>query len=251
MSAISRIVLFSTLWGALGVTANCIAADSPRIVNGASQPAEKFAFILFWNEDDENTQRMAAELKASSAVQSKRATWSNVNLKDQTNRSIVERFQVGRAPMPLVLCVAPNGAVTAAMTDEVTDELVESALVTPAMAECMKALQDNKLVIVHVKRDAELALPKGAVRFAADPLFRDRTAVVELLVDDAEETRFLAEMEIDPQLVTTSVLAILAPPGGLAGKFSASATKEQIAAELHGAGKCCADPKCKHNKKGK
>jgi hypothetical protein len=44
---------------------------------------------------------------------------------------------------------------------------------------------------------------------------------------------------------------VLAPPGVLVGKFPASATSDQIGAALHAAGKCCNDPNCKHNQKGK
>ena len=251
MRATTKIAFQLAMWSGFGIAVSCFAEDATRVAAPVRRPAEKFAFVLFWNEDSVSTQRMAANLSACAAVQSNRATWSNVNIKDPASRAVVEKFQVGRAPMPLVLCVAPNGAVTAAMTEEVTEELAEAALVTPVMADCMLALQDGKIVIIHVKRDSKLPLPKGAQRFAADPMFRDRTVVVELLIDDPHEARFLHEMEIDPRLLSDSMLAILAPPGGLAGKFAASATKEQIAAELHGAGKCCADPTCKHNKKGK
>jgi hypothetical protein len=36
----------------------------------------------------------------------------------------------------------------------------------------------------------------------------------------------------------------------LVGKFGPAVTKDEIAAALHAAGKCCNDPNCKHNKKG-
>jgi hypothetical protein len=35
----------------------------------------------------------------------------------------------------------------------------------------------------------------------------------------------------------------------MVGKFPATATKAQLASELHAAGKCCDDPNCKHNHK--
>jgi hypothetical protein len=158
---------------------------------------------------------------------------------------------VERAPMPLVICVAPNGAVTAGITRQaITDEIVENALVTPAMAEATKALQDKKIVVIQVKRDAQQAMPAGAVDFMADPLFSARTTAVSVQLDDAAESRFVREMEIKPEEVADSMIVVLAPPGALVGKYPSGVTKDQIGDALHAAGKCCNDPNCKHNKKG-
>ena len=41
--------------------------------------------------------------------------------------------------------------------------------------------------------------------------------------------------------------ALLAPPGVLIGKYNSAATKNEVMAALHKAGKCCDDPNCKHN----
>src|SRR3972149_3549031 len=64
------------------------------------------------------------------------------------------------APMPLVLCLAPNGAITGAFTKQFTQDAVDKALVTPAMTAYMKALQDDKIVVVHVKPAANASLPR-------------------------------------------------------------------------------------------
>jgi hypothetical protein len=114
-----------------------------------------------------------------------------------------------------------------------------------------KALQDKKIVILHIRPTSEAALPVGAADFAADSDFQARTTVVRLAVGDAEESRFLADLELRPENVTDSMVVVMAPPGVLVGKFNASATKAEIAAKLHAAGKCCDDPNCKHNQKAK
>jgi hypothetical protein len=217
----------------------------------ASGQAQKFTFILFWKEDNAATQKMAATLKAAVAQRSERAAWTAANLTDPAAKSLVERHGVSRAPMPLVLCVAPNGAITGAFTKQFTQDAVDQAIVTPAMTAYMKALQQEKIALVHVKPNANAPLPRGAIDFIGDPAFQARTVVVSFTVDDPAERRFLREMEIDPAAVRGSVVSVLAPPGVFVGKYSASVTKDQIAAELHAAGQCCEDPNCKHNKKAK
>jgi len=228
-------------------------ANSVRIAtaNPAVEQVPKFSLILFWKENNAATQGMAEALKSAVAKRSQRAEWTSVNVSDSANRAIVERYQVSRAPMPLILCVAPNGAITGGITRQVTDEAVERVLVTPAMADSTKALQEKKIVVIHVKQDAQSPLPYGAVELTADAAFKARTTVVSVVLGDPAESRFVTDMEIKPADVTGSMLVVLGPPGVLVGKFPANVTKDQLTAALHAAGKCCDDPNCKHNQKGK
>lgn len=214
----------------------------------AQQP--KFTFILFWKENNPTTLGLSESLKSAVAARTDRAECVSVNVSDAANRATVEKYQVDRAPMPLVLCVAPNGAITGVITRQFSEEAVDRALVTPIMADAAKALQDKRIVVVHVKPNAQSPLPAGAADFIADPAFQTRTTLLEFVVADAAENRFLQDMEIRAADVSGSLVVVLAPPGMLVGKFPANATREQIAAALHAAGKCCDDPNCKHNHKG-
>lgn len=209
----------------------------------------KFTFILFFKENDPATQSMADALKGALSTRAQRAEWNSVNINDATNRAIVDRYHVERAPMPMVLCIAPNGAVMGA-TRQISDQAVEHLLATPAMTEATKALQDKRIAVIHLKPDARQPLPAGAAAFMADPMFKERTTEINLVVSDPEEARFLKEMDVRPETVTDSVVVILAPPGVLVGTFPATTTAEQIAEAMHAAGKCCNDPNCKYNQKG-
>lgn len=239
----------------LGVAANRGAAQSPKEVRVATAvPAvshsPKFRLILFWKEDNATTREMTDALQRAVAQRSQRAECISVNVNDASQRPIVDRYHAERAPMPMVLCVAPNGAVTGGITRQITDEAIEKVLVTPAMTEATKALQDKRIVVIHTKRDPRIALPAGAAGFVADPAFKERTTVVNVGLDDPVEARFVKEMEFKPEEVSDSMVVVLAPPGVLVGKYQGTVTADTIAADLHAAGKCCNDPNCKHNKKG-
>jgi hypothetical protein len=232
-----------------------LAQEGPRVANLPSQPqaaeaGPKFTFLLFWKENNAATQAMATTLKSGLPTRPQQTEWTAVNVTDPANKELVERYKVSRAPMPLLMCVADNGAITGAVPDRINDKTIDKLLVTPTMTQCMKALQDGKLVLVHVKADDQAVVPKGATDFAADPSFKDRTTMVSFHRDDPSEKRFLADMQIDAKS-QGSLVSLLAPPGVLVGKYADGISKDQIAAELHAAGKCCDDPNCKHNKKGK
>jgi hypothetical protein len=226
---------------------------SPRVARipeaQGSEEAPKFTFIMFWKENNPSTQQMTEVLKLGVAKRSARAEWKAVRVNDAANRELVEKYQMSRMPMPATLCVAPNGAITSVFMRQLNDQGVERALVTPAMAEVTKALQDKKIVLLHIKPSPDTPLPAGGTNFVADADFALRTTVVDLVVSDPTEARFLTDMKLKTTDVRDSVMVVMAPPAVLVGKFPATTTKEQIATQLHAAGKCCEDPNCKHNQK--
>ncbi|MEX0612472.1 MAG: hypothetical protein WD229_10160, partial [Pirellulales bacterium] len=174
-------------------------SSAPTVTSIAHKQAPQFSFILFWKQQDAHTQQFAETLQSAVAKRSERANLTSVDIKDQANRAVVDHYGVNRAPMPLAVCVADNGAVTGVFTRRPNDEAVERALVTSAMAEVTKALQDKKIVVVHVKPTAKSSLPAGAVEFTADPAFRARTKIIDVVISDPNESRFLADMEISPR----------------------------------------------------
>jgi Thioredoxin-like domain len=211
--------------------------------------APRFTYMLFWKQQDANTQQFSETIQASAAKRGDRVNFTAVDLKDPANQNVVAHYGVSRAPMPLAICVADNGAVTGVFTRKPNDAALERALVTSAMAEATKALQDKKIVVVHVKASPDAQLPTGAADFVAEPDFQTRTTVIDVLLGDPAESRFVADMQIKPQDISDSMLVIMAPPAALVGKFASTATRDEIVTKLHAAGKCCNDPNCKHNKK--
>jgi hypothetical protein len=211
----------------------------------------QFTYLLFHKQNDVATQQFAETIRKGVARRPTATSWKAVDVSEPANASLVAKFGVSRAPMPLALCVAENGAITAVFTRRPTDEGLDRAIVTPAMVDVTKALQDKKIVVVHVKAVQESPLPAGATEFTLDPAFKARTVVIDVLADDPAEQRFLTDMEFAPSSVRESSVVVMAPPAALVGKFAAGATMSEIASKLHAAGKCCNDPNCKHNKKAK
>ncbi len=215
----------------------------------AAKQAPPFTYMLFWKQNDANTQQFAETIRTAAAKRSERANWRSIDVNDQANQAVVAQYGVSRAPMPLALCVAKNGAITAVFTRRPNDAALDRALVTPAMVDVTKALQDKKIVVVHVKPRQDAPLPFGAFELTKDPAFQDRVTVVDVVVNDPAESRFLTDMEFNAASVRDSSVVVMAPPGVLVGKFASTATKDEIGEKLHAAGKCCNDANCKHNKK--
>jgi hypothetical protein len=226
-----------------------MAAEPLKAQQTLDQSAEqqKYTFLLFYREDNQATRSMAQALRAGLAQRSGEASMCYVSVADPAEQAIVKRFGVARAPLPFTLAVAPNGAVTAIVSQKITDAQIASAFVTAGMAECMKAMQDRKLVLVCVQTSARSQTPAAVVEFQNDPEFKDRLKAISVQSSDRAEAPFLKQMEIEPATLKGPTVVFLAPPAVLVGKFTTSSTKAEMVAALHAAGKCCEDPNCKHN----
>ena len=173
-------------------------------------------------------------------------SWATVQISDPAQRAVAERFKVTRAPMPMVIALHPNGAITGAFQMRATPEALAQCIVSPKKAECMAALQQNQLVLICLQTQAEQPLPAGVSEWVADPHFAQRTRVVTLAMSDPAEAGFLTEMQINLKQNAPATV-FLAPPGVMVGKFTTAATKQHLAAKLADAGRCCEEENCKHN----
>lgn len=235
----------------LALDVSRVAAQEPMNPHQVLEQASvhnRYTFLIFYREDSAATRAMAQSVNGTIAQRPGAASATYVLTSDPGNRPLVDRFGLGRAPMPLTVAIAPNGAMTGIFPTKVTDEQLAGSFVTPSMAGCMKAMQSGKLVLLCVQNSPVDVLPQGVRDFQADPQFATRVAVVPLPVAEPSEAPLLKELQIDVQQPGHATTVFMAPPGVLVGKFSASTSKDELATALHKAGKCCDDPHCKHNK---
>jgi len=226
---------------------NTIASPTEQYLQQSATDG-KFTFILFYREVDAATQTMAAAVKEQLASESNRATMTSVRVDDAAEAGIVHRFGVSRAPMPMLVAVGPNGAMTGLFPRNANLDTISNAFVSPTMMQCMKHLQDGKLVFVFVHSDEQPEIPLGVQGFASSNDFRNRTAMVSMRADNQEEATLMQQMKLDGRKVSGTVAVLIAPPGVMVSHFNAASSQAEIAAAVHKAGKCCDDPNCKHGR---
>lgn len=206
----------------------------------------KYTFIVFSKEDNAATRAMQGVVETGVAERQEQAVVVTARANDPSEQPLVQHFGIARAPMPLTVAVAPNGAITGVFARTVSDEHLSAAIVTPTMMKCMKSLQNKQLVFVLVSSSDEPTIPSGVKALQADPQFKDRMAFASMRVDDPAELRFISQMQIDPLRVEGPYAVLIAPPGVMVGHFDSASTPAQIAAAIHKSGQCCDDPNCKH-----
>jgi hypothetical protein len=212
--------------------------------------AKKYLFIFFHQAEDQETAALKTIFEATMAKVTDRAESLIVNVKDASQRPLVSKFQADRAPMPMVLALAPNGAVTGGYPLKFDEQLLMGAFCSRSTWESLKALQDGKLVFLCVQNASTRfgAEALKAVRDAkADEKYDKLTEVVTIDPGDATEADSLKRLKVDPK-TNEAVTILFAPPATVINRFTGAVTKEAILAELQkaaaGKGACCPGGAC-------
>ncbi len=221
-------------------------AQSPAATLQQAQQANQFTCLVFYRDNAAPTHKMLEVVQKSVTAHAPNLTMATTSLATPEGQQLAEQFKVSRAPMPMTVVVAPNGAVTGLFAKQVAPQNVASAIVPPVMMECMKELQEQKLVFVCLTKSEQAAVPAGVRALQLDPMFKDRMALIGLNVQDTTEAKLMNQLKVDANMVSGPMAALIAPPGVLVGHFNATDSADQIAAAIHKAGKCCDDPNCKH-----
>ena len=258
-AAISIIATALGLYGAAAQTSQTTpatpAATGPSSAKtGAAamrQAAEAkeylFAFIYVQNDDATRAARKTSDAGVAKITPAPKSV--AVDRSDPTEKEMVEQFKLEAAPMPLVLAIAPNGAVTAGLKGaDLTEARLADAVVGPGMQQCLKGLQDRKLTFVclqNASTKANDAAMKGVNEFKADPQFADGVEIVKVDPSDPKEAKFLAQLKADPKAKTAST-TLLAPPGMIVAQLEGATSKSALEASLKkamaacsGASGCC------------
>lgn len=210
--------------------------------------AQKYVFLLFWKDRTPQTDKAWGVLQSAGTNWAESAEVVSIQITDPNEKQIVSKFDVSRAPMPLVLAVAPCGAITKSFTKAFDEEQLRTAFVSPCTQRCLRALQSRKLVFVCVTdpsgSEEEATIPKGVEDFKADAKYGSATEIVLVSAKDKDEASFLKEIEVGGA-ATLPTTVFLAPPGSLIGRFGAEASKDVLVAKLVAAqSNPCAGGKC-------
>lgn len=208
--------------------------------------AGKYLFIFFSKTEDAQTLAMRKVFDAAVQKAADRANGLMVDITDAAEQAIVDKFDLERAPMPLVLVLAPNGAVTGGFPSKFEQEQLLDAFASPATENCMKSLQDGKLVLLCIQNattKSNDAAMKGINDFKADERFGHATTVITLDPTDQKEAAFLADLQVAPQ-TTEATTVFLAPPGRAIAKYEGATEKQALVDALSKANTGCGPGGC-------
>jgi hypothetical protein len=201
---------------------------------------DKYTFIFFYADESELTQSARVAFHRIMSKITEEAVPLEVDTKDPIELPIVSKFNVRGAPMPLVLAVAPNGAITGGFPQKFEETELLGAFASPCEERSLKALQERRVVLVSIQNESTAsndAAMKGVQDFKADPDFGPSTELVTLDPADPAEARFLKALKVAPQ-TKDAITVCLVPPGQAVARFAGGTEKETIVAAFTSGGGC-------------
>lgn len=247
MSTMKRFVMVLSL-AVLGLGATAYVHAAPATAASPGSAAldkaakdNKYLFVFFYREDTQQSRVMRGVFQTAMAKVTGKADSTEIQVDNPAEAQLVARLGASRAPMPLVLAIAPNGAITGGFPTRFDESQLQKAFVSPGTAKCMKALQDRNIVLLCVQAPTA-PVQQGVKDLVADQQFA-RSAVVVLDPADQAEASFLKGLQIEPQ-ANTSLVVLMSPPGSVVGKMASDATKAELVAKIKSAGSCGAGCSC-------
>jgi hypothetical protein len=192
--------------------------------------AGKYLFVFFSKAEDDQTLAMRKVFDDAMEKAADRAQAVAVNITDASEKAIVDKFDLSRTPMPLVLAMAPNGAITGGFPTKFEEQQLLDAFATAGAEKVMKQLQDGKAVFVCVQNDktqSNDAAMQGVRDFKADVRFAGTTEIVTLDPSDKKEASFLTDLQVPPE-TKEAVTVLVVPPGKAIGRFDGATNKEAL-----------------------
>jgi len=208
--------------------------------------AGKYLFVFFSKANDEPTLAMRKVFDAAMGKITDRAQSVTVDVSDVSEKAIVDKFDLSRAPMPLVLAMAPNGAITGGFPTRFEEKELLDAFASPGTEKVMKSLQDGKLVFVCVqnaKTTSNDAALQGVRDFKADARYASATEIVTLDPSDKKEASFLGDLKVSPD-ITEATTVFVVPPGQSIARIEGATDKEALVELLGKAGTGCGPGGC-------
>lgn len=196
--------------------------------------ANKYLFIFFFKQDDAQTRAMGQVFNDAVNALAARADSVVVPMTDPSEAGIVTKFRISQAAMPLVLVLAPSGAVTGGFPGNFTKEQLMGAFVSLSMERSLGVLQQGKLVLLCVQNGrtrGNAEAMNGVRAFKADQKYGQATEIVMMDPGQPGERPFLTKLGIQNPLEEATTI-LLAPPGSIVGTFRGATDKNQIIATL-------------------
>lgn len=203
----------------------------------------KYLFIFFYKDTNEKTTQLQKVFDQTMQKLGEQSRWIKINSTDPNEKPMIERFNLKRSPMPFILVLAPNGAITGGFTS-FTEEQLMSSFTSVGAEKCLKALQDRKLVLLCLQNDQTAnndAALKGVNDFKADQRFTNATEIVMINPSDKNEHKFLNQLSLNTN-PNQAITVLISPPAEIIGTYQGLTSKEQMVADLQKASSGCCGP---------
>lgn len=216
--------------------------QSVEVAVNRAREEKKYLYLVFYKQGDQKSKEMKQVLAGVQKELSAKADVVYIDVTDRSAQTTIKKYGMDRAPIPITLVMASNGAIVAGFPEKANEDQLRNAFVSPKMAEIVKAIQDKKLVYLYIANrkmkyyEKNLALIQETARTD----LRGVARVIEVDPKDKKEASLLKKCKAQTPVKQTTLLILNAGRvvGDLKGEFTKDILMTRTIKGCSG-GSCC------------
>ena len=234
----AALLLFA--FGSYAVPSNATSA----IAEAAA--AKQFLGLVFYEAQDSSLSSLSSSIATFNKSSAKKIAVYNAKVSDPANQEIAKKYGIqGGGDLPLILIVAPNGAITGGFPKTITSEQLKQGInVSDLMLKTLKALQEQKVALVALQNSTTKFSAEswaGVNDFANDTTYKNLVTAIKADPSAAGSLEFIKQCQLVAPLTEATVVVLL-PPGKIGKILNGKITKADILGALQ---TCAAGSNCK------
>jgi thiol-disulfide isomerase/thioredoxin len=186
----------------------------------------RHAILFFTQEGCGECDDVKDVLKEGSEIWGDKVSVSQVDINKKMNDQIRQEFRIFSTPTILVM--APNGVVVREFRQNITFEKLESAFVTPAMAQILRGLQDRRVIFLTVQAaDWDNASSVTTTVSAVGDILRSSVRVLHIDPTTKEEEPLLKVLKVDNDQ-EQSLTYVVSQSGQVGSRFEGPVSRKDL-----------------------
>ena len=209
---------------------------------GEASRQNRYIYLVFYNLNDPKSEEMKQFAAQVQKEVSARADVVYIDVADESEKALIDKWGIATAPPPITLVMAPNGAVVAGFPKGVTTDDLKDAFVSPKTAEIFKAIQDKYVIYLYVANPG-MAYYTENLATMQTVITKDLKGSLRIVtVDPADkgEATLLEQCGVSTPVMETKLLIVSSGyiVGQMAGKIDRQTLAKTTVSGCSG-GSCC------------
>ena len=192
-------------------------------------------FLFVYQGNSPETREARDRFEAAVARIGPSVQWMVMDRENPSEKDVIARLELELASTPVVLALAPNGAITGGIRpEELTEEKLRDSIASPILQKCLKSLQEGRLVFLCVRDKSTPSTDpswQGVNEFKEDERFKCYTDIVQVDPTDNAEKKLLQDLQIDPHS-TLPTTVLFMPPRTVAANVMGPTNKSDFVRAL-------------------
>lgn len=199
-----------------------------------AQSNEQYLFLMFYENKGDAAKTMEKVVNSFKGKAADKILFHKTLTTDDKEKDIIVKYGINRAPLPVILVFAPNGAITGGFAQKVTEKELKGSIVSDLVMEILKTVQERKIALVllqNSKTEFNKESLKAAQEFSDDSRLKGFVNIIKADPDNSKNNTFIENLQLKEK-ISEAITVFIVPPSTIAGVFKGKITKDTLLAAL-------------------